>query len=134
MRKGQWTDEGCTPADGAIAFKRAYKDDSYALVALNGGATFTDCPDGTYTDVVTGKTYTGTTITVDAPATQGQLRVLVKDWKGGKVGEDGPFIYDECLSSQVGITVELLAECLLTEVTGVVEHDVEDDLDALFVG
>ena len=40
---------------------------------------------------------------------------------------------DECLSSQVGITVELLAECLLTEVTGVVEHDVEDDLDTLFM-
>ena len=94
LRKGQWTDDGCTPADGGIAFKRAYKD-SYALVALNGGATFTDCPDGTYTDVVTGKTYTGTTITVDAPATQGQLRVLVKDWKGGQIGEDGPFIYNE---------------------------------------
>ena len=40
---------------------------------------------------------------------------------------------DECLSSQVGITVELLAECLLTEVTGMVEHDVEDNLDTLFV-
>jgi len=40
---------------------------------------------------------------------------------------------DECLSSQVGITVKLLAECLLTEVTGMVEHDVEDDLDTLFV-
>ena len=99
LRKGQWTDDGCTPADGGIAFKRAYKD-SYALVALNGGATFTDCPDGTYTDVVTGKTYTGSTITVDAPATQGQLRVLVKDWKGGKVGEDGPFIYDETPKSK----------------------------------
>ena len=94
LRKGQWTDDGCTPAEGGIAFKRAYKD-SYALVAINGGATFTDCPDGTYTDVVTGKTYTGTTITVDAPATQGQLRVLVKDWKGGQIGEDGPFIYNE---------------------------------------
>ena len=45
--------------------------------------------------MVTGKTYTGTTITVDAPATQGQLRVLVKDWKGGQIGEDGPFIYNE---------------------------------------
>ena len=99
LRKGQWTDDGCTPADGGIAFKRAYKD-SYALVALNGGATFTDCPDGTYTDVVTGKTYTGSTITVEAPATQGQLRVLVKDWKGGKVGEDGPFIYDETPKSK----------------------------------
>ncbi len=92
LRKGQWTDDGCTPAKGGIAFKRAYKD-SYALVALNGGATFTDCPAGTYTDLVTGKTYTGSTITVEAPATQGQVRVLVKDWTGGKVGEDGPFIY-----------------------------------------
>ena len=95
LRKGQWTDDGCTPADGGIAFKRAYKNDSYALVAINGGATFTDCPDGTYTDVVTGETRTGTTITIDAPATQGQLRVLVKDWKGGQIGEDGPFIYNE---------------------------------------
>ena len=91
LRKGQWTTDGCK-ANGGIAFKRAYKD-SYALVALNGGATFTDCPVGTYTDLVTGKTYTGSTITVDAPQTQGQLRVLVKDWTGGKVGEDGPFIY-----------------------------------------
>ena len=100
LRKGQWTDDGCTPADGGIAFKRAYKNDSYALVAINGGATFTDCPDGTYTDVVTGKTYTGSTITVDAPATQGQLRVLVKDWKGGQIGEDGPFIYNEAPKSK----------------------------------
>ena len=99
LRKGQWTDEGCTPAKGGIAFKRAYKD-SYALVALNGGATFTDCPAGTYTDLVTGKTYTGSTITVDAPATQGQLRVLVKDWKGGQIGEDGPFIYNEAPKSK----------------------------------
>ena len=92
LRKGQWTDDGCTPAKGGIAFKRAYKD-SYALVALNGGATFTDCPAGTYTDLVTGKTYTGPTITVDAPSNQGQVRVLVKDWKGGKLIDDGAFIY-----------------------------------------
>ena len=39
---------------------------------------------------------------------------------------------DVCLVSS-RITVELLAECLLTEVTGVVEHDVEDNLDTLFV-
>ena len=100
LRKGQWTDEGCkATGNNGIAFKRAYKD-SYALVALNGGATFTDCPAGTYTDLVTGKTYTGSTITVDAPATQGQLRVLVKDWKGGKIGEDGPFIYNEAPKSK----------------------------------
>ncbi len=92
LRKGQYTWDGCS-AKGGWAFKRAYKD-SYALVAVNGGATFTGVPAGTYTDIVTGKTYTGGgSITVDAPATQGQLRVLVKDWKGGKVGEDGRFIY-----------------------------------------
>ena len=100
LRKGQWTDEGCA-ANGGIAFKRAYKD-SYALVALNGGATFTDCPAGTYTDVVTGKTYTGSTIEVEAPSTQGQLRVLVKDWKDGKIGEDGAFIYDTTAKSLDG--------------------------------
>ena len=98
LRKGQWTDEGCT-ANGGIAFKRAYKD-SYALVALNGGATFTDCPAGTYTDLVTGKTYTGSTITVDAPNNQGQVRVLVKDWKGGKLIEDGAFIYASAAQHQ----------------------------------
>ena len=100
LRKGQWTTDGCK-ANGGIAFKRAYKD-SYALVALNGGATFTDCPAGTYTDLVTGKTYTGPTITVDAPDNQGQVRVLVKDWKGGKLIEDGAFIYDTTAKSLGG--------------------------------
>ena len=105
LRKGQWTDDGCTPAKGGIAFKRAYKD-SYALVALNGGATFTDCPAGTYTDLVTGKTYTGSTITVDAPATQGQVRVLVKDWTDGKLIDDGAFIYDTTAKSLDGQTYD----------------------------
>ena len=105
LRKGQWTSDGCTPANGGIAFKRAYKD-SYALVALNGGATFTDCPAGTYTDLVTGKTYTGSTITVDAPNNQGQVRVLVKDWKGGKLIDDGAFIYDTTAKSLDGQTYD----------------------------
>ena len=101
LRKGQWTDDGCTPAKGGFAFKRAYKD-SYALVALNGGATFTDCPAGTYTDLVTGKTYTGSTITVDAPNNQGQVRVLVKDWTGGKLIDDGAFIYETAAQHKSG--------------------------------
>lgn len=94
LRRGQYTWDGCT-ADGGWAFKRAYKDESYALVAINGGATFTDVPSGTYVDVVTGQSYTPSngTITVTAPQTQGQLRVLVKDWTGGKIGDDGKFIY-----------------------------------------
>ncbi len=102
LRKGQWTTDGCkATGKNGIAFKRATKD-CYALVALNGGASFTDCPAGTYTDVVTGKTYTGSTIEVEAPSTQGQLRVLVKDWNGGKIGEDGPFIYDTTAKSLDG--------------------------------
>lgn len=93
LRKGQYTWDGCS-AKGGWAFKRAYKN-SYALVAVNGGATFSNVPAGTYTDLVTGKQYQGGgTITVDAPQTQGQLRVLVKDWTGGQVGEHGKFIYD----------------------------------------
>ena len=92
LRKGQYTFDGCS-ANGGFAFKRAYKD-SYALVAINGGATFSNVPAGTYTDLVTGQTYQGGgSITVSAPNTQGQLRVLVKDWTGGKVGTDGQFIY-----------------------------------------
>ncbi|MDE6683077.1 MAG: starch-binding protein, partial [Muribaculaceae bacterium] len=92
LRKGQYTWDGCS-ANGGWAFKRAYKD-SYALVAVNGGATFSNVPAGTYTDLVTGQTYQGGgTITVNAPKNKGQLRVLVKDWTGGKVGEDGKFIY-----------------------------------------
>ena len=102
LRKGQWTTDGCkATGKNGIAFKRATKD-CYALVALNGGATFTDCPAGTYTDVVTGKTYTGSTIEVEAPSTQGQLRVLVKGWKDGKIGEDGAFIYDTTAKSLDG--------------------------------
>ena len=104
LRKGQWTTDGCK-ANGGIAFKRAYKD-SYALVALNGGATFTDCPAGTYTDLVTGKTYTGPTITVDAPNNQGQVRVLVKDWTDGKLIDDGAFIYDTTAKSLDGQTYD----------------------------
>ena len=102
LRKGQWTTDGCkATGKNGIAFKRATKD-CYALVALNGGATFTDCPAGTYTDVVTGKTYEGPSIDVEAPSTQGQLRVLVKDWKGSKIGEDGAFIYDTAPKSLGG--------------------------------
>ncbi|MGM9860669.1 MAG: alpha-amylase family glycosyl hydrolase [Muribaculaceae bacterium] len=93
LRKGQYTFDGCS-ASGGWAFKRAYKD-SYALVAVNGGATFSSVPNGTYVDIVTGQSYnvTSGSVTVTAPTNQGQLRVLVKDWAGGKVGEDGQFIY-----------------------------------------
>ncbi|MCM1152544.1 MAG: alpha-amylase family glycosyl hydrolase [Muribaculum sp.] len=92
LRKGQYTWDGCS-ASGGWAFKRAYKD-SYALVAINGGATFSNVPSGVYTDLITGEKFQGGgSITVKAPSNKGQLRVIVKDWDGGIVGEDGKFIY-----------------------------------------
>lgn len=101
LRRGQWTSDGCS-ANGGIAFKRATAD-SYALVCLNGGATFTGCPDGTYTDLVTGQTYSGSTITVSAPSNQGQLRVLVRNYTGKSgaalLGGDGKFIYSSASAS-----------------------------------
>ncbi|MDE6310072.1 MAG: starch-binding protein, partial [Muribaculaceae bacterium] len=36
---------------------------------------------------------TNGTVSVTAPNGKGQLRVLVKDWTGGKIGEDGKFMY-----------------------------------------
>lgn len=93
LRKGQYTFDGCTSSSG-YAFKRAWRD-SYALVAVNGSAVFTGVPDGKYTDLVTGESYTpdGGRIAVNAPSGKGQLRVLVKGWTDGKVGDDGKFIY-----------------------------------------
>ncbi len=52
--------------------------------------------------MVTGKTYTGSTITVDAPNNQGQVRVLVKDWTGGKLIDDGAFIYETAAQHKGG--------------------------------
>jgi len=93
LRTGQYTFDGCS-ASGGWAFKRATQD-SYALVSVNGGATFSSVPNGNYVDIVTGQSYnvTNGSVTVSAPQGKGQLRVLVKDWTGGKVGEDGKFIY-----------------------------------------
>lgn len=102
LRKGQYTFDGCS-ANGGWAFKRAYKNESYVLVAVNGGATFSNVPAGTYTDIVTGQKYQGGgTITVTAPTNKGQLRVLVKDWNGGKVVDDGKFIYTTTAVSKGG--------------------------------
>lgn len=105
LRRGQYTFDGCS-ANGGWAFKRATQD-SYALVAINGGATFTNVPAGTYVDLVTGTPYTPSngTITVTANSNKGQLRVLVKGWTGGKVGEDGKFIYGGSAVSKGNRTV-----------------------------
>ncbi|CAL9647320.1 hypothetical protein SUDANB15_06494 [Streptomyces sp. enrichment culture] len=89
---GQYSTEGIT---GDMAFKRRYTaggTDSFALVTVSGGATYTGVPDGTYTDAVTGdtRTVTGGRLTVAAPG-KGNLRIYVLNGPG-KIGTDGPYL------------------------------------------
>lgn len=101
LRKGQYSVEGCK-ASGGYAFKRRYTDDnvdSYVLVSINSGATFTGVLNGTYTDCVTGdvKTVTDGTLTTTACSGQGNMRVYVlstdKTPAPGKIGDDGKFLF-----------------------------------------
>jgi len=63
LQKGQYSTQNVS---GAMAFRRRYTGtmnngstvDSFALVALDGTATFSNVPNGTYRDVVTGQTHT----------------------------------------------------------------------------
>ncbi len=98
LRKGQYSVDGC---NGSFAFKRRYTDantDSYALVCISGGATFSNIPNGTYTDCVTGdkKTVTNGSLSVSCSG-KGNLRVYVltteKTQAPGKIGSDGKYIY-----------------------------------------
>ena len=101
LRKGQYSTTGCT-SSGGYAFKRRYTDgttDSYALVTINGPATFTGVLNGTYTDCVTGdvKTVTNGTLTTTTCSGKGNMRVYVLSTSltpaPGKIGEDGPYLY-----------------------------------------
>ena len=98
LRKGQYSVDGCS---GSFAFKRRYTDattDSYALVCISGGATFTGILNGSYTDCVTGdvKNVTDGKLTVSCSG-KGNLRVYVlstaKTPAPGKIGDDGKYIY-----------------------------------------
>ena len=98
LRKGQYSNDGCS---GKMAFKRRYTDgntDSYALVTISGSATFTGVLNGRYVDAVTGdiKNVTDGTLTADCSG-KGNIRVYVLDTAKtpapGKVGEDGKYIY-----------------------------------------
>ena len=107
LRKGQYSTDGCS---GTFAFKRRYTDattDSYALVTISGGATFSNIENGTYVDCVTGdtKTVTNNKLTVSCSG-KGNLRVYVlnttKTKAPGKIGNDGKYIYQS--SSVAGST------------------------------
>ena len=96
LRKGQYSKKDCKSNNG-FAFKRRYTADdidSYALVALNGPATFTGLPNGTYRDCVTGNeiAVTSGTLTTPSFSGKGNLRIYVLNGPG-KIGDDGPFLY-----------------------------------------
>ena len=98
LRKGQYSNEGCT---GKMAFKRRYTDsktDSYVLVTISGDATFTGVLNGRYVDAVTGDVKTVTDGKLEAKCSgKGNLRVYVLDTDKtkapGKVGDDGKYLY-----------------------------------------
>ena len=98
LRKGQYSNEGCS---GTFAFKRRYTDantDSYVLVAMSGDATFTGVLNGRYVDAVTGDVQNVTDGKLTAKCSgKGNLRVYVLDTDKtkapGKVGVDGKYLY-----------------------------------------
>jgi len=105
LRKGQYSWDGCS-ANGGYAFKRRYTNgstDSYALVTINSGATFTGILNGTYTECVTGETVNvnNGTLTTDNISNQGNIRVYVLNGPG-KIGEDGKYIYATTSVSKEG--------------------------------
>lgn len=100
LRKGQYSTEGCS-AKGVAAFKRRYTDattDSYVLVTIGGGATFTGILNGTYVDAITGDTQTVTNGSLIASCSgSANMRVYVlntdKTKAPGKIGTDGAYLY-----------------------------------------
>ena len=97
LRKGQYSTEGCS---GAISYKRAYKKngiDSFVLVTVGGGATFSGVRCGTYIEVVTGKSVNcNGTLTSDSIG-EGNARIYVLQTGDGveptgKIGTDGAYL------------------------------------------
>ncbi|MFE2237007.1 carbohydrate binding domain-containing protein [Streptomyces sp. NPDC059442] len=92
LQTGQYSTEGIS---GSMAFKRRYTSgttDSFALVTVTGGASYTGIPNGTYTDAVTGdvRVVTDGKLTVAAPG-KGNLRVYVLNGPG-RIGAAGPYL------------------------------------------
>ncbi len=97
LQMGQYSTDGVS---GGMAYKRRYTSgsvDSFALITVSGGATFTGIPNGTYVDAVTGdrKVVTGGSLTISLSA-KGNLRVYVLDQTGnpapGKIGTDTAYL------------------------------------------
>ena len=98
LRKGQYSNDGCS---GKMAFKRRYTDDkvdSYALVTISGDATFSGVLNGRYVDAITGDVQNVTDGKLTAKCSgKGNIRVYVLDTDKtkapGKVGVDGKYLH-----------------------------------------
>lgn len=98
LQKGQYSTSNISGTN--MAFKRRFTDsktDSFALVSISGGATFSSIPNGTYVDAVTGdtKVVTGGSLTTPSIG-MGNLRVYVlstsKTPAPGAIGVLGSYI------------------------------------------
>ena len=93
LQKGQYTTSNVSGSN--IAFTRRYTAggvDSLACVAISGGATFSNLPNGTYVDAVTGdrQTVSGGRLTVPSIG-KGNMRVYVLNGPG-KIGTNGSYL------------------------------------------
>ncbi|MDE5924162.1 MAG: alpha-amylase, partial [Muribaculaceae bacterium] len=109
LRKGQYSNDGCS---GTMAFKRRYTDsktDSYVLVTISGSATFTGVLNGRYVDAITGDVQNVTDGKLTASCSgKGNLRVYVLDTAltpaPGKVGDDGLYLFGAAPASEAWTT------------------------------
>ena len=104
LRKGQYKKES-----SGFAFRRRYTDattDSYVLVTISGDHTFSNVPNGTYKDCVTGdvKTVTNGSLTATCSG-KGNLRVYVLSTTltpaPGKIGTDTYYSYGTTRGNKV---------------------------------
>ncbi|MGN0558313.1 MAG: alpha-amylase family glycosyl hydrolase [Acutalibacteraceae bacterium] len=101
LQKGQYSTANIS--GNLMAFKRGYTDPdtkkkSFVCVTITDGATFSNIPNGTYIDAVTGdkKTVTNGSLDISAPG-KGNIRAYVLCDNGytgisGKIGEDGTYL------------------------------------------
>lgn len=97
LRKGQYSTEGC--GDGAISFKRRYKDDevdSFVLVAIGGQTKFNNVPEGDYIEVITGQTVSCSGSLTSEKIGRDNMRIYVLKTPSceidGKIGKDGAYL------------------------------------------
>lgn len=103
LRKGQYKRES-----NGFAFRRRYTDattDSYVLVTISNSHTFSNVPNGTYVDCVSGDTQTVTNGSLQATCSgQGNLRVYVLSTAltpaPGKIGDDNYYSYGSTRGSK----------------------------------